>query len=29
MNEYNKAELVVKKPVSIVDENTNMRLNSA
>ncbi len=29
MNEYNKAELLVKKPGSILDENTGMRLSSA
>lgn len=28
MNEYNKAELLVKKPGSILDENTGMRLSS-
>jgi hypothetical protein len=29
MNEYNKAELLVKKAGSIMDENTGMRLSSA
>lgn len=28
LNEYNKAELLVKKPGSILDENTGMRLSS-
>lgn len=28
MNEYNKAELLVKKPCSIIDEQTGMQLNS-
>lgn len=29
MNEYNKAELLVKKPGSIIDEQTGMQLNSS
>jgi len=28
MNDYNKAELMVKKAGSILDENTGMRLSS-